>query len=157
MEITVQWVRTSWTKQSRGGDAAARRNAAPVGFRMPPVPASSAHVVRMYEKDSFEPRETLEARRSLAVGLREADGRLRVLPRVDPLFGIPPRPRRPPAVRLQPGQWVRWQLNYRFSSAAGVRGWSYWMDTFNVAYGPVDADIFLSTPTVYIDERGPVR
>lgn len=28
---------------------------------------------------------------------------------------------------------------------------------FNVAYGPVDRDVFLSVPTVLVDERGPVR
>jgi hypothetical protein len=48
-------------------------------------------------------------------------------------------------------------LNYRFSSALGIRGWSYWLDTFNIAYGPVDRDVFLSEPTVIIDECGPVR
>ncbi|KOV22273.1 hypothetical protein ADK60_24650 [Streptomyces sp. XY431] len=111
----------------------------------------------MHERDRFQPRETREELRGIAVGLREADGRLRVLPRVDPLFGLPPRPRRPPAVRLRPGQWVRWQLNYRFSSAAGMQDWSYWLDTFNIAYGPVDADVFLSVPTVFVDECGPLR
>ncbi|WP_053648936.1 hypothetical protein [Streptomyces sp. XY431] len=157
MEITVQWIRTSWTKQSRGGEAAARRNTAPAAFVLPAAAASSAHVVRMHERDRFQPRETREELRGIAVGLREADGRLRVLPRVDPLFGLPPRPRRPPAVRLRPGQWVRWQLNYRFSSAAGMQDWSYWLDTFNIAYGPVDADVFLSVPTVFVDECGPLR
>ncbi|MFF7178214.1 hypothetical protein [Streptomyces sp. NPDC008121] len=157
MEITVQWIRTSWTKQSRGGEAAARRNAAPVGFPVPALPPRVAHVVRMREGDGFAPCGVQEDLRKVDVQLREADGRLRVLPRVQPLFAIPPRPRRPPAVRLAPGQWVRWQLNYRFSSAAGVRDWSYWMDTFNIAYGPVDADVFLSEPTVYMDERGPLR
>ncbi|WP_457033558.1 hypothetical protein [Kitasatospora sp. P5_F3] len=157
MEITVQWIRTSWTKQSRGGEAAARRSAAPVGLAVPQAWASSVHVVRMHEEDDFEPRESQGELRSVNVSLREAEGRLRVLPRVDPLFGLPPRLRRPPAVRLIPGQWVRWQLNYRFSSAAGIRDWSYWLDTFNIAYGSADADLFLSTPTVFIDECGPVR
>ncbi|GAA1183303.1 hypothetical protein F4556_000687 [Kitasatospora gansuensis] len=157
MEITVQWVRTSWTKQSRGGEAAARRNAAPAGFVVPKDRVSAVHVVRMREEGGFQPCESWEALRGVALGLREADGRLRVLPRVDPLFGLPPRPRRPPAVRLLPQQWVRWQLNYRFSSAAGIRDWSYWLDTFNVAYGPADADVFLSAPTVLIDECGPLR
>lgn len=104
-----------------------------------------------------QPEEGTEDLHRVDVQLREAEGRLRVLPRVQPLFAIPPRPRRPPAVRLEPGQWVCWQLNYRFSSAAGVRDWSYWLDTFNVAYGPVTADVFLSAPTVSVDERGPLR
>ncbi|MCX5207642.1 hypothetical protein OG897_40335 [Streptomyces sp. NBC_00237] len=157
MEITVQWIRTSWTKDSRGGEPAARRNAAPVGFALPHAEASSAHVIRMQESDGFVPYDSWEDLRKVDVQLREVDGKLRVLPRVQPLFGLPPRPRRPPAVRLVPGQWVRWQLNYRFSSAAGIRGWSYWLDTFNIAYGPVSADVFLSDPTVFIDEQGPLR
>lgn len=158
MEISVQWIRTSWTKVSRGGDAASRRNAAPIGFALPPPETTtSAHVIRMHERDGFEPYDTQEDRANVDVQLREADGRLRILPRVQPLFALPPRPRRPPAVRLAPGQWVRWQLNYRFSSALGIRDWSYWLDTFNIAYGPVDADVFLSTPTVFINEQGPLR
>ncbi|MGG7569051.1 hypothetical protein [Streptomyces sirii] len=157
MEIAVQWIRTTWTKKSRGGEAAARRNATPVGFVIPSMAPSSAHVVRMCEQNGFEPYDSEEDLRRVDVQLREADGRLRVQPRVEPLFGLPPRPRRPPAVRLAPGQWVRWQLNYRFSSASGMQDWSYWMDTFNIAYGPVDADVFLSEPTVHVDERGPLR
>ncbi|MFC7304218.1 hypothetical protein ACFQVC_08340 [Streptomyces monticola] len=57
----------------------------------------------------------------------------------------------------QKGQWVRWQLNYRFSSAMGIRDWWYWLDTFNIAYGPVDQDVFLSEPNALIDECGPLR
>ncbi|MEU1942137.1 hypothetical protein ABZ554_06775 [Streptomyces sp. NPDC020125] len=151
MEITVQWIRTSWTKHSRGCDAAARRNSAPTGFRVSPVPPFFAQVIQMSERDGFEPHESATDLRKLGLSLRDEGDRLRVLTRVEPLFGLPP------AVRLGPGQWVRWQLNYRFSSAAGIRDWSYWLDTFNVAYGPVDPDVFLSEPTVLVDERGPVR
>ncbi|QKW23584.1 hypothetical protein HUT16_34825 [Kitasatospora sp. NA04385] len=161
MEITVQWVRTSWTKRSRGGAAAVRRNAAPEGFVLPPDAPGPGHLhtVRMREEDDFAPREAWEPlrRSGLDLGLRERDGRLRVLPGILPLYGLPPRPRRPPAVRLLPGQWVRWQLNFRFSSSAGAQDWSYWLDTFNVAYGPVDAGVFRAEPTVLVDERGPVR
>ncbi|MGW4561721.1 hypothetical protein ACWEN3_04685 [Streptomyces sp. NPDC004561] len=157
MEITVQWVRTSWTKRSRGGAAAARRNAVPAGFPLPPAPLPLAHVVRAAERDDFVPRESRAELRDLALSLRQGEDTLRVLARVEPLFGLPPRPRRPPAVRLRPGQWVRWRLNYRFSSAAGMADWSYWLDTFNVAYGPVDREVFLAEPTVLVDECGPVR
>ncbi|MGW2367792.1 hypothetical protein ACWCZ5_19690 [Streptomyces sp. NPDC001667] len=157
MEIAVQWIRTSWTKQSRGGEQAARRNAVPVGFTLPHALAPFAHRVRMHERDGFAPYDVQEELSRVNVQLREADGRLRVQPRIEPLCGLPPRTRRPPAVRLAPGQWVRWQLNYRFSSASGMQDWSYWLDTFNVAYGPVNDDVFLSPPTVYVDERGPLR
>jgi hypothetical protein len=111
----------------------------------------------MHERDGFKPYDAQEDRGRIDVQLRETDGRLRVFPRVQPLFALPPRPRRPPAVRLAPGQWVRWQLNYRFSSTAGMQDWSYWLDTFNIAYGPVNAEVFLSTPTVFVDEQGPLR
>ncbi|MGY1456509.1 hypothetical protein [Streptomyces sp. SS8] len=111
----------------------------------------------MHERDGFMPHATWEDRDRVDVRFREAGGRLRVFPRVQPLFALPPRPRRPPAVRLGPGRWVRRQLNYRFSGATGIRGWSYWLDTFNIAYGPVEADVFLSTPTVFVDEQGPLR
>lgn len=73
------------------------------------------------------------------------------------MCALPPRQRRPPAVRLNRGQWARWQLNYRFSGAAGMQDWSYWLDTFTIAYGPVNTDLALSMPTVFIDEQGPLR
>ncbi|WP_327402893.1 hypothetical protein OG194_24060 [Streptomyces sp. NBC_01288] len=153
--VTVQWVRTSWTKRSRGGEAAARRNAVPVGFVLPDDALPLAHVVEIREWEDFTPCEDRAELRRVSAELRRVDGRLRVLPRV--MHELPPRPRRLPAVRLVPGQWVRWQLNYRLSSAVVVRDWSYWLDTFNIAYGPVTADVFLGTPDFHVDEQGPVR
>ncbi|GGZ70728.1 hypothetical protein GCM10010389_05290 [Streptomyces echinoruber] len=128
MEIVAQWVRTSWTKRSRGGEGAARRNAAPIGFSLPDAPRPLVHVVRMREEDGFRPHGSLGDLGTVDLQLRETEGRLRVFPRVQPLCALPPRPRRPPAVRLVPGQWVRWQLNYRFSSTwapgTGPTGWT---------------------------------
>jgi hypothetical protein len=155
--ITAQWVRASWTKRSRGGPAAAVRNALPAGFALPERPERGAHVVRMREEAGFAPVETVEGVGALDVSLREAGGLLRVLPRVGALHGLPPRKRRPPAVKLAPGEWVRWRLNYRFSSSAGMQDWSYWLDTFNVGYGDLPADVFLGEPTCLVDEQGPVR
>lgn len=157
MTITAQWVRVSWTKLSRGGPAAAVRNALPAGCVLPELPGRSAHVVRMREEAGFAPVETVADVGTLNVSLREVGGRLRVLPRIGPLHGLPPRKRRPPAVKLAPGEWVRWRLNYRFSSSAGMQDWSYWLDTFNVGYGDLSAEVFLGEPTRFVDERGPVR
>ncbi|MGQ4459730.1 hypothetical protein ACN6LN_002180, partial [[Kitasatospora] papulosa] len=92
MDITVQWIKTSWTKQSRGGEAAARRNAAPVGVSLPQVPPGFAHFVQMSERDGFEPRPSQKDFREVGVSLRDEGDRLRVLARVEPLFGLPPRP-----------------------------------------------------------------
>ncbi|MFJ4776506.1 hypothetical protein [Streptomyces sp. NPDC088762] len=156
MEITVQWIRTSWTKHSRGGEAAAQRNAVPTGFSMPRVPPSFAHFVEASEDDGFVPYERVVDLHEVGLNLRDEGDRLWVLAREHQLYGMPSRPRRHPAIRLSPGQWARWQLNYRFSGV-GRADWSYWLDTFNVAYGLADPDVFLSEPTVLVDECGPVR
>ena len=127
------------------------------GFPVVLAAPSLAQVIEMSERDGFAPQENQRDLRDVGLSLRDEGDRLRVLARVEPSFGLPPRPRRPPAARLGPGEWVRWQLNYRFSGAAGLQDWSYWLDTFNVAYGPVNSDVFLSEPTVLVDECGAVR
>ncbi len=48
-------------------------------------------------------------------------------------------------------------MNFRFGSATGMQDRSYWLDTFDIAYGPADTDVFLSAPTVFVDECGPLR
>ena len=74
----------------------------------------------------------------------EADGRLRVELVVTP-FGMPRRWRRPPAVRLSRSEWVRWQVNYRFPYESG---WSYRLDTLNLAYSLESSDVFTGVPTL---------
>ncbi|MFE2486961.1 hypothetical protein ACFXGR_27345, partial [Streptomyces mirabilis] len=67
-----------------------------------------------------------------------------------------PRGPSPPAVRLAPGQWLQWQINYRFvGSCDGA--WSYQLETFNILYGSAAPDVFLSVPTRRVDERGALR
>lgn len=153
MQAVVQWVRTSWTKQSRGGAGATRRNAAPTAFQLPAVPPPFTHEVLMHEHDGFQPQSTTreglrDSTSDSAVLLQEAGGLLRVQLTVTP-FGKPRRWRRPPAQRLARGEWLRWQVNYRF---AGNDEWTYRLDTLNIAYGPTQADLFLGTPTHHVDE-----
>ena len=50
------------------------------------------------------------------------------------------------------GQWLRWQVNYRFS-LSWEGDWHYRPDTLNLAYGEVDASAFLGVPTQIVDER----
>lgn len=112
----------------------------------------------MRETDDFQPRcEVLaglpDASSDAGVLLRESDGLLRVQLTVTP-FGMPRRWRRPPAVRLARGEWLRWQVNYRF---AGTHGWTYRLDTLNLANGPAPTDHFLGTPTHHVDERAALR
>jgi hypothetical protein len=87
--------------------------------------------------------------------LREANGLLRVQLTVAE-FGMPRRRRRPPAVRLARGEWVRWQVNYRFSPCCG--DWTYRLDTLNLFHGSADSrDLFLGVPTYYVSELGSLR
>ncbi|WP_218106513.1 hypothetical protein [Micromonospora pallida] len=69
---------------------------------------------------------------------------------------MPRRHRRPPAVRLAPGRWLRWQVNYRFSSFCGG-DWFYRLDTLNIAHGPAPVDLFLTEPHRVVDERAHLR
>lgn len=159
VDVVAQWVRTSWTKQSRGGPAAARRNAAPVGFVLPTGRRPVVHTVVMDEAADFQPQESVDDGRPerTSVLLQEIGARLRVELVVYPL-AAPRRSRRPPAVWLEPGEWVRWQINYRFSWPLARGGaWSYRLDTLNLAYGPTDVAAFTGTPSRYVDERAHLR
>lgn len=156
MDAVVQLVRTSWTKRSRGGPEAARRNAAPTAFPLPADLSWALHEVAMEEFDSFEPRMQMRDLSDPGTVLREADGLLRVAPPEVTRFAMPRRDRRPPAVRLAPGEWLQWQINYRFvGSCSG--DWSYRLDTFNIVYGATAPDVFLGVPTRQVDERRSLR
>ncbi|MCF3104480.1 hypothetical protein IPZ58_23215 [Streptomyces roseoverticillatus] len=159
MDIAVQWVRVTWTKRSRGAEAATIRNALPVAFTLPDAASLPVvHDVVMPEREGFAARESLHGRAERGVRLREIEGHLLVRPPdISSLQAMPPRRRRPPAVRLAPGEWLRWQLNHRCSSAAGMADWFYEQNTLNIAYGPHARDVFLGTPTRHVDERGYLR
>ncbi|HEX6360447.1 hypothetical protein [Actinophytocola sp.] len=152
MEVAVQCVRTWWTKRSRGGQEAARRNAAPIAFPLPNRPLPFLHEAVMHEHDGFQPRlatrDLPASSLDSGVLLKEVDELLRVHLVVTP-YGSPRRNRRPSARRLAPGEWLRWQVNFRFS---GYHEWSYRLDTYNAGYGPAQADLFLGTPTHHVDE-----
>jgi hypothetical protein len=158
VETVVQWVRTSWTKRSRGGVEASRRNAAPVSFPLPALPPSFVHEVAIHEHDGFQPHLSTHERLSTSdsgVLLREVDGLLRVELVVTP-FGMPRRWRRPPAIRLATGEWARWQINYRFATSHGGE-WTYRLDTLNILHGAAPADLFLGLPTHHINELALLR
>jgi hypothetical protein len=160
VEAVIQWVRTSWTIRSRGGPGAARRNAAPVAFPLPPVQPPFVHQVIMGEHDGFQPHFTAHeglpgTGADSGVLIQEDNGLLRVHLAVAPL-GMPRRWRRPPAVRIAPGDWLRWQINYRFAGTHGGE-WAYRLDTLNVAHGPVSPSLFLATPSHRVSELATLR
>jgi hypothetical protein len=80
VDVVAQWVRTSWTKRSRGGPAAAVRNAVPVGFVLPVRRCPVVHEVVMDEAHESEPRASLRDGQPDRTGvlLKESNGRLRV-------------------------------------------------------------------------------
>jgi hypothetical protein len=114
----------------------------------------------MTERDGFQPRYTTheglnKVHEASLLTLREEDHLLRVQLTVTP-FGMPRRWRRPPAVRLRRGEWLRWQINYRFAGTGGG-DWRYLLETLNVAHGPVPAEIFLGVPSHHVKELAPLR
>lgn len=115
------------------------------------------HEVTLDERSYFAPQVLVHNAEPAPadVELTEADGLLRVCLIATP-FGMPRRWRRPPAVRLAAGQWLRWQINYRFPGPCSGE-WSYRQDTLNLAYGKVSANIFQGTPTRHRDERAHLR
>lgn len=160
MDAVVQRVCTSWSKRSRGEPGASRRNAAPVAFPLPLRELPFVHEVLMDERDDFQPHVTIrdglpDASPQAGVLLREERRLLRVHVAVTP-FGMPRRWRRPPAVRLASGDWLRWQINYRFAGSCDG-DWSYRLDTFSIAHGAASADLFLGTPAHHISELAALR
>lgn len=158
VDIVVQRVRTWWTIRSRGAPAATVRNAAPSAFTLPQDFTFGMHEVVMDERDGFQPQTRQADLHDPGLPLRIVDGALRVRPPKLPGMGSAPRRnRRPPAVHLAGGQWVRWQINYRLVGSNGGPS-HYRLDTFNVHFGsPSSPDVFLGMATYQVEELGYVR
>lgn len=163
-DIVVQHVQMWWTKQSRGGPAAVQRNRVPAAYPLTGEHLAAVHLVVHHESAGFDPRAETRGFTSDGQGKRlryaevalDRDGdQLRVSLQPS-AFGMPRRHRRPPAARLAAGQWLRWQINYRFVTVNGGE-WHYRLDTFNVAFGIKAADLFLGESTRKIDERAILR
>ncbi|WP_086843915.1 hypothetical protein [Amycolatopsis kentuckyensis] len=154
MDVVAQRVRTTWTKRSRGGPSASVRNRVPIAF---PLPAGAElHEVNVDESTGFSPRFAMRPITDLdGVTLREAEGGLSVLVVPSP-WGMPKRNRPRSPVRLEPGEWLRWQINLRFGPACSCGSdWSYRLETLNVAYGgPAD---FTGKPNRSVIELGNLR
>ena len=150
----AQRVRTTWTKQSRGGPAASARNRVPITFPFPE--GVELHEVNVDESTGFSPRFAVRPLTELdGVKLREVDGELSVLVELAPM-SWPKREFRPAPVHLRPGEWLRWQINYRFGSTCECGGqWRYRLETLNLAYG--GRPDFSGKPTRSVIERGDLR
>jgi hypothetical protein len=115
------------------------------------------HEVVLDERSLFVPRVLVRhvEPADTEVELTEVDGLLRVF-LTTTAFGMPHRWRRPPAVRLAAGQWLRWQINYRLPGMCCSDG-TYQQDTLNLAYGKVSTNVFQGTPSRRRDERAYLR
>jgi hypothetical protein len=97
-----------------------------VAFNLPEVTSPLVHTIVMKEwEDEFAPRSSVQHAPPGRdeVQLRESDALLRVM-LVAQLWPAVLR-HRPPAVRLRPGEWVRWQITYRRASFLGRGPWYY--------------------------------
>ena len=150
MDVTVQWVRTTWSKLSRGAPHSTARSRAPEAFLLPTGSSPLLHEVLMREQDGFRPVFTVSAEvpGRDRILLREQEDELRV--QVPSGGGAPERGYRP-LVTIRSGEWMRWQINNRHTSYSG--NWFYEMRTVNVAFGPVSREAFMGKPDHFVDER----
>lgn len=154
VEVIAQRVRTTWSKRSRGIPGSAVRNAVPTAFSLPSGLPPLFHDIVMNEDDGFTPHATAVYEAPRPFGLRLVGDALLV--RVPDGFGAPVRTHRP-TVTLRRGEWVRWQLNDRYSSATGRGDWRYTLTTLSIAFGPVEPDAFLGEAPHVVDERAGLR
>lgn len=151
MDVVAQWIRTSWTKQSRGGEAARRRGTVPIAFPLPELTTPMTHTITVDEHLGTRTEVRHVAPGAREVELSEENGLLRVHLVADQ-GGGPSRLRRAPAVRLAAGQWLRWRINYRFVPLCCGEP-HYEQKILNLAYGRVSANVFQTTPAREVDER----
>lgn len=152
----MQWVRVYWTRRTRGGRAAAKRNALPQAFPLPNAEPPFVHEVWMSESRDFEPVSELKdgLPGEDQVELTESDSRLyvKLVPELSHynLRGLEPGWART-GVPLKRRHALRWQINYLITM--NERGWYYRLDTLNVAYGARSAEVFVHPPVRTIDGR----
>ena len=168
----VQFIETTWTKASRSGDGAARRNALPAGLVWPqgdappalPTPSQGAaaparvllHRVGFGEADGFVARETATwgTLRDLdaalpGLTLRVHEGSLQLGFAWTWGVGAPERNSQP-LFRVKPGAWGQVVFNGRFGSSMAGAGFEhfYRQYTYNVGVAVEAADVFVSTEPV---------
>lgn len=135
-------VEITWTKHSRGGPAATRRNAVPAAFPLPDEPPPFVHMVWMREWEDFTPHTTVRRTLPRRIGIEEEPEGLRVD------FG-----NRSP-LHLKPNQYLRHQETFLSGHGCSCCGTPWYnMRTLNIIYGKVRAESFLHEPTRYIDDR----
>jgi hypothetical protein len=172
MEIIIQAIQTVWTKASRGGPGATRRNAVAEAFPLPlpdhrrgtVLPAYFLHQLHCAERAAFHP-----------VPQPLTTGALLDMLSIDQLSIHPPddtgivrvtyHPRKPTylsyarddsgeyrpggheALALRIGEWGRVRYNWRHGATVSVDDWWYDLWVVNVGFfTELRADAFLESP-----------
>lgn len=163
--LIVQRITTEWTKASRGGDSATKRNATPNAMQLPPLAGASSgyllHDIRYLEWEHFE----------CHADVVESDFQTHI--RIEPVFlhvtrehvtarfvwswhhcGAPERDSHD-LFHLSLGQWGRFTCNGRFGAeSSSGREWGYHKTVFNVALTELfDKNLFIETTPDAEDSR----
>ncbi len=159
--VLIQLIRTVWTKASRGGALATRRNSVPEALPFTARPGCSlssgilVHRIEFEEADRFEhpALDELEisegdAVRVLGIIAERLGARVRLTLDLDPvrvegmpyrrraIFGLPP-----PSLTLEEGRWGRASYNFRH---VADDGWWYEKVVANIAAcEEIDPNVFL--------------
>ncbi len=158
--LLIQAISTEWTKTSRGGSNATRRNGVPEQLAIPVTfdPASTSgvmlHRVGYSEGNGFlvphldwiavqaVPEEGIRYNNFLV--LHPSDGSLRITCEWGNLPGAPKRYPARVQTALEPDQWMRLRYNARLSRGEGL--WVYEKWIFNIAVlRTLSSRIFLDT------------
>lgn len=147
--LSVQLIRTSWTKLSRGMPGAGLRSGLPEAARLPGGLGDQMHELLFTEESGFSCVERVAAI-DARIWVRRGDGGHLLVSLAEPKYrGVPRRGFRP-QVPLAPGEWVRWRYNWRWP---GKDTWFYEDEVWNIAHGDVDPGAFLGKPGSVVDER----
>ncbi len=158
--LLVQAISTEWTKASRGGSSAARRNGVleqlpiPADLEAVSVASFVFHRVKYTEENEFlaphldqvevQPAPEEGVRYNNLLVLHPCDSTLRVICEWGNLSGAPKRyPTRAETV-LQSDQWMRLRYNVRLSREEGQWVYEKWVFNISMLRTP-SARVFLDT------------
>lgn len=157
--LVVQHIGTIWSKASRGGEEARRRNASPHALPLPLEVASKEgllHFVFFNEHDNFVPHETSQSLASLTAPLRQGcvtiqrdeGGTCQVAFRwTNGKGGAPERSHCRRNLTLPSGQWCQVLWNGRFTDPDSGRWW-YEKHVVNVGWGEFTRQHFRLIPPI---------
>lgn len=153
--VVIQHIETVWTKRSRGGDGARKRNVVPLALDFPSISRDCSFVLHhatFHEYDSFARQDQLRwtdafadlELRFLTLSIDGAVLRVRVHRDGSNAATPSPFPYKDPFV-LEPGLWGRLVYNGRFT-AWNTGNWWYEKHVYNIGwFDEWTSDAFVKT------------